>query len=105
MIFAKTFSASSYSKECSRAMARLKSFFTFPEQDVSNSTDPNCLPGGPHTTTSPCLRLMASIISLEGAVSLGWHEENANKKRPKNTGGDVCNAFFILADYNFSRYI
>src|SRR5580693_5737576 len=68
IIFAKTFSASSYSNEWSSAIARLKSVFTLPGQDVKNSTVPNCLFGKPHKAMCPRLRFIAFIASFEGAL-------------------------------------
>ena|SRR5436190_13830683 len=83
MIFAKTFSASSYSNEWSSAMPRLKSFFIFWEQDVSNSTVPNCLSGGPHKTTSPLLRSIAFIVSFAGVLFFSLHDRSINKNKLK----------------------
>src|ERR1019366_5774479 len=98
IIFAKTFSASSYSNECSSAIPRLKSSFTLSEHDVSNSTVPNCLSGGPHKTTAPLLRLIAFIASLEGALFFLWHDKSINKNEMKNDRCLGCNNFFIIDD-------
>jgi hypothetical protein len=103
MIFAKAFSASSYSNECSNEMARLNSFFTFLEQDVSNSTTPNCLPGGPQETSSPRLRLIALRVSGEGAPFFPSHDTNVHKKKMETNGDMIGSTFFILLDYNFQE--
>src|SRR5258708_6504640 len=81
IIFAKTFSASSYSNECKSATARLKSFFTFFEQEMSNVTEPNCLSGGPHRTTSPLLRLIAIISPEDIFLFFILHDASTGKIR------------------------
>src|SRR5947209_8783988 len=63
---AKAFSASSYSKECSRATARLKSLLTL-LQVMVKWTDPNCSLGGPQAMMSPLLICMALMRVIEGA--------------------------------------
>src|SRR5687767_5574038 len=93
--FAKAFSASSYSKECSRDRARLKSFFTFPEQDVSNPTEPNCLSGVPQAIISPLLRVMALIASIEGVFFFSLHAKKVNKNKPANNKYRVGDNIFI----------
>ena len=78
-------------------MAKLKSFFTFQVQDVSNSTEPNCLPGGPHKTTSPCLRLIAFIACFAVDLFFPWHAASVSIKKLNLTRGISCSKFFILA--------
>src|SRR5580765_7324225 len=53
MTFANTFSASGYSKEWSRAVARLKSTLAFSEQEKLKSTVPNWPFPEPHKAMSP----------------------------------------------------
>src|SRR5207248_355288 len=87
VIFAKTFSDSSYSKECSNSIARLKSFFDFSLQVISKSTDPNCLSVGPHENISPLLRFISPINSFDGPlffslqdISMHNNKKNGNKE-------------------------
>src|SRR6187397_1009462 len=63
-MFAKTFSASSYSNECSKETARLNLLFTFSEQDVSNPTSPNSLSGGPQDMRLPRFNPMSLTLFL-----------------------------------------
>src|SRR4249919_44462 len=95
MIFAKAFSASSYSNECRREIPRLKSDFDFSEQEVSNPISRNCFSGGLHKTNSPFLRLMALMVSVDGALLFSLHEVNIRKTKAKNNNGALCNSVFI----------
>ena len=77
--FANIFSASSYSKECNKAIARSKSSFVFSEHDVVKETVPNSLSGEPHTTTLPRLRFIELIASPGGAFVLSLQESVRSK--------------------------
>src|SRR5687767_1397616 len=72
MICAKAFSASSYSKECNNAMAKLNCFFMRSSPEIINDTLPTLLSSGPHKTTSPVFKLMEliSLASIGRALSL-----------------------------------
>jgi hypothetical protein len=65
-------------------MARLKSLLTFTEQDVSNSTEPNWLPGEPHKATSPLFRLIDCMVFCDGTLLLLVHETSTHKNKLKN---------------------
>src|SRR5947207_2697926 len=85
IILAKAFSDSSYSKECSSSMARLKSFFTLSSQLISKSTVPNSLPGDPQEINAPLLRSNCVICSFEGFESFPPHEKMiVNNKKNNN---------------------
>src|SRR5882757_9050818 len=95
IIFEKTFSASSYSKECSSSMARSKCCFSFLLQEVSNSTEPNCLSPGPQEMSSPLVRLMELMASFEGPAFLSTHEIGIDDNAIKYNGSNPGNDFFI----------
>src|SRR5882672_9202535 len=82
IIFANIFSASSYSKECSSATARLKSFEDFKEQLFSKLTEPKFLSGGPQETSSPLFRFKALISST--ATVLSFVLQLPTRKKIKN---------------------
>src|SRR5688572_23792639 len=82
MIFANTFSASSYSKECSNAMPRSKSVWRLGLHDIGKATFPNFLSPGPQEMTGPLLRSMEAIVSVAGAVRLSVQE--LRKHNPEN---------------------
>src|ERR1700733_2315154 len=86
IIFEKTFSASSYSKECSSSIARLKCCFSFWLQEVSNSTEPNCLSAGSQEMISPLLRPIESMFSFDGPALLSLHDSHINDNTKKYMG-------------------
>src|SRR4051794_36686304 len=89
--FAKTFSASSYSKECNSETARLKSFFAFTSQVMSKSTVPNCASDGPHEITSPLFNCNWLIAPFDTDALLFLHDSIITDN--KNRGNDFARHF------------
>src|ERR1035437_8738062 len=94
MTFAKAFSDSSYSNECNSSMARLKSAFTFSLQDILNSTDPNCLSGGPQEMIAPLFNFNWSMSSFDGPEFFPW--QAARRDAEKINDNIVRDDFLIL---------
>src|SRR5438046_7123968 len=99
IIFVKTFSDSSYSKECNNSTATLKSFFTCLLQLISKSTVPNSLSAGPHEISSPPFKSNWLISSLEGFELLPPHPTimvMGNKVNNHSEGKNASRNFLFL---------
>src|SRR6476620_10424391 len=76
--FAKAFSASSYSKECSSSIARLKSALVSSLQEVRNTAVPNSLLGVPQEMISPRFKFSSPMVSVEGEVPFCLQDATSN---------------------------
>src|SRR5688572_12208423 len=99
MICANAFSASSYSKECNRAMAKLNCFLMLSSPEIINDTLPTDLSSGPHNTTSPVFRLMELISLASICCGLSLHDNSKVKVKSTTVTIDI-NLFMIVLPLN-----
>lgn len=99
MILAKTFSDSSYSKEWSNAMARLKSCFALSLPVISNSALPNWLPAGLQDIIFPLFKFSSLISSFEGTelFPLQHKSRDAGNRKNKRIAGGIM--YFIITKF------